>query len=122
MIDILKTSVRLTFIGASAFLIVSLFLEDLRAISAAVILGGAISAFNAYSLIRKIETLGELALNEPAQRFRVGTGMRIAMVLTGALIASRYPELFHLPTVLLSCFLVQITALVVAIWHNKKDA
>lgn len=121
MIDILKTSIRFTFIGAVAFLIITVFLEELRTISAGLILGGAISAFNAYSLIRKVELLGQLALNESARRFRVGTGMRMAMVLMGALIASKYPDVFHLPTVLLSCFLVQFTALFVAFWQNYKD-
>lgn len=122
MNEILKTAVRVSLIGFILSLVVWIFADNWRPVAAGFGAGTLISIVNGQLLRNKVLQLTRVAADNSGKRTGMGFGPRLALVLLGALMAFRFPEVLHLPAILVGSFIVQITMLPVALWHNLRGS
>ncbi len=73
---------------------------EYKSIFLGLILGTSVSLFNHWYLVRKTTQIGDLV--ETGKKVRsIGTLMRMAIVIIAVFFAMKYPDLFHLPSVLI---------------------
>lgn len=122
MDDILRKATRAALLFLSFCIMLWALLPDWRIYSAGAALGAAASLANAYLLRKRVAWIGIVFKENPNPPRRVGMGLasRLAMVLFAAMVAYRYPEYFHLPTVMYACFFMPLVSLFVAILNNRR--
>lgn len=123
MNELLRKSIRIATFFLSACFLVWAFLPDWRIYAAGVILGVVASVINGMMLRRRVDMIGTVFTNNPnaPRKASLGLASRLATVLLVAMVAYKYPETFHLPSVLLSCFFMPIVTLVLAYAGNRKN-
>lgn len=88
------------------------------------ILGTVASLFNLWTMARRTEKLGQ-AVSEGKKVRSLGTLSRMAAAVLAVFIASKYPETFHLPSVVIglmtSYIVIVIDALISAILRKDKQ-
>lgn len=122
MSELLKSAVRLSFVGFILSLVVWIFADNWRPVAAGFAAGTLISIINGQLLRNKVLQLTRVAADNSGKRTGLGFGLRLALVLLGALMAFRFPEVLNLPAILVGSFIVQITLLPVALWHNLRGS
>jgi ATP synthase protein I len=88
------------------------------------ILGTAASLFNLWTLARRTEKFGQ-AVAEGKKVRSLGTLSRMAAAVLAVFIAAKYPETFHLPSVVIglmtSYIVIVIDALISIIFRKDKQ-
>jgi len=122
MDEILTKSTRAAFWLLAISLMVWAVRPEWRIYSAGVVLGVSASLVNAFLLRKRIAWIGTLYKDNPNPPRKVGLGLasRLAVVLLAAMLAYRYPDRFHLPSVLYSCFFMPVVSLFIAILRNRR--
>lgn len=120
MNEIMKAALRFSFVWLAVSLVIWLLLEEWRPVAAGFAAGTLISMANANLLRSKVQQLTEQAAAGGGKRTGLGFGVRVALVLLGALLALRFPHALNLPSVLAGSFIVQLTMLPVAFWHTLR--
>ncbi|MFB9274616.1 ATP synthase subunit I [Cohnella cellulosilytica] len=99
-------------------------LPEWRIYSAGVALGVSASLVNAFLLRKRVAWIGTLYKDNPNPPRKVGLGLasRLAMVLLATMLAYRFPDRFHLPSVLYSCFFMPVVSLFFAFLNNRRSS
>ncbi|XID91154.1 ATP synthase subunit I [Paenibacillaceae bacterium WGS1546] len=123
MDEILRKASRAALLFLSLCIMLWALLPDWRIYTAGVSLGVAASLVNAYLLRKRVSWIGIVFKDnpDPPRRVGMGLGSRLAMVLLAAMIAYRFPETFHLPSVMYSCFFMPVVSLFVAFVDNRRQ-
>ncbi|MBN2980733.1 MULTISPECIES: ATP synthase subunit I [Cohnella] len=124
MDEILQRATRLALFFLAICLLVWAVVPEWRIYTAGVTLGVAASLVNSYLLRRRVNFIGTVFKNDSEPPRRVGMGMasRLATVLIATMAAYRFPDQFHLPSVLFSCFFMPIVLLFCAFVSNKRQS
>lgn len=122
MNDILRKSSRVAMLFLSLCIMLWAVLPDWRIYTAGVSLGVAASLVNAYLLRKRVAWIGIVFKDnpDPPRRVSMGLASRLAMVLLAAMVAYRFPEHFHLPSAMYSCFFMPVVSLIVAYLDNRR--
>lgn len=120
MNEILKPALRFSFIWLALSIAIWFFVESWRPVAAGFGAGTLISMVNARMLRTKVLQLSDEAAQGGGKRTGLGFGFRLALVLSGALMAFRFPHVLNLPSILAGSFIVQLTMLPVALWHSLR--
>jgi ATP synthase protein I len=121
MDKIMKTSMRALVYAMAVCLIVWAFLPEWRTVSLGLLIGLAASSMNAFLLKRRVDMIGQAALDEGSKKRGLGFGSRIAMVLLVAMLAYRYPETLNMPAALTGSMIMPFVILVVALVQTVKE-
>lgn len=122
MDNLLNRAVRLALFFMAFCLLVWALMPGLRIYAAGALLGVAASWVNALLLRRRIEWVARQAASGDRRRMGLGLIGRAATVLLAAMTAYRFPDMFHLPTVLAFSFFVQIALFAFMAVSGKSDS
>ncbi|REK66546.1 MULTISPECIES: ATP synthase subunit I [Cohnella] len=124
MDELLQKATRAAFLFLAVCFLVWAAVPEWRVYAAGAVLGVVASLVNSFLLRRRVDLIGNVYKNNPNPPRRMGLGLagRLATVLLAAMVAYRFPDRFHLPSVLFSCFFMPVVVLLFAYLGNKRQS
>lgn len=95
-------------------------LTSYKQVFAGLLLGSVISLYFLWSTARKIDMLGQ-AVVEGGKAMSLGTFSRLASAILAVMIATRYPEYFHLVSVVIGLMTSYVVIMITFFIHSTRS-